>query len=237
MIVFHSIRSIATRSLRFVVPMIVLAHATVRAAVECRLLWCDPQQEAPGLVHADLENTLRPVSLAALKIQPPVLLHPREGTIRLFHADDRSAACTVTVPSAVRRALLLLMPGETPRSLRAMLVDDSPGRVPDAGACVVNLSKVHIRLAVGEHRALIVPGADHPLVCPQERDDFNMAQVLFQFERDGAWRTASETRLRFAPGMRHLILAEHDVRSGRPRVRTFTDAGVARPVADAAAAE
>lgn len=218
-------------------PMILLAHATARAAVECRLLWCDPQQEAPALVHADPENTLQPLALAALRIQPPVLLYPREGTIRLFHADDRSAACTVKIPSAVRRALMLLMPGETRRSLRAVLVDDAPGRVPDAGACVVNLSKVHIRLALGEHRALIAPGADHPLACPQERDDFNMAQVLFQFERDGSWRTASETRLRFAPGMRHLILAEHDARSGRPRVRTFTDAAVLRPLPDTRAAE
>jgi hypothetical protein len=204
-------------------------HAAARAAMECRLLWCDPQLEAPALMSMDLEKKFLPLSLTALKIQSPTLLHPQEGCLLLFHENDRAVACTVAVPPSIQRAILILMPGEAQRSVRAVLVDDASGRFPDAGACVVNLSQVHIRMAVGEHRALVPPGADHPLGCPQERDAFNMAQLLFQFERDGAWRTASETRLRFAPGMRHLILAEHDARSGRPRVRTFTDAAVPQP--------
>jgi hypothetical protein len=230
MIPFEVIRFTMVRFMCHVTTWFLLTHSASIAAIECRLLWCDPQQEAPALMSMDLEKTLRPLALTALKIQSPTLLHPQEGRLPLFHADDRSVACTVVVPSSIRRAILILMPGETQRSMRAVLVDDISGRFPDAGACVVNLSRVHIRMAVGEHRALVSPGADHPLGCPQERDDFNMAQLLFQFERDGAWRTASETRLRFAPGMRHLILAEHDPRSGRPRVRTFTDAAVPRPL-------
>jgi hypothetical protein len=50
-----------------------------------------------------------------------------------------------------------------------------------------------------------------------------MAQVVFQFQQGDTWRTASESLLRFLPGMRYLILAYVDPASGRPRIATYQD--------------
>jgi hypothetical protein len=50
-----------------------------------------------------------------------------------------------------------------------------------------------------------------------------MAPVVFEFLQEDKWRTASESMLRFLPGMRYLIFAYLDPESGRPRIATYQD--------------
>ena len=47
--------------------------------------------------------------------------------------------------------------------------------------------------------------------------------MTFEFLQDDKWRTASESTVRFLPGMRYLIFAYMDPTSGRPRISTYQD--------------
>jgi hypothetical protein len=69
----------------------------------------------------------------------------------------------------------------------------------------------------------------HGYAMPKERDDFNMAPVIFEFRHGEKWRIANESSLRFLPGMRYLIFAYLDPVSGRPRINTCQD--LAEPAA------
>ena len=61
-------------------------------------------------------------------------------------------------------------------------------------------------------------------MLPTKRDAFNMAPVVFQFQQGENWRNASESMLRFLPGMHYLMFAFVEAASGRPRIVTFQDA-------------
>lgn len=63
----------------------------------------------------------------------------------------------------------------------------------------------------------------HGYAMPQKLDDFNMAPVTFELLLDDKWRTASESSLRFLPGMRYLIFAYLDPVTSRPRISTCQD--------------
>jgi hypothetical protein len=103
------------------------------------------------------------------------------------------------------------------------VVEDSPRGFPDGGVFVANFHQQDIRFLIGEHKILLRPSDAHGFARPAQRDEFNMAPVIFQFFHEGTWRTASESALRFVPGLRYLIFAYVDPASGRPRIATIQD--------------
>ena len=88
---------------------------------------------------------------------------------------------------------------------------------------VANFCNQEIRFVIDGDNILLQSGKVHTCVRPTHRDAFNMASVVCQFQQDNTWNTASESLLRFAPGMRYLIFAYADPASGRPRLSTLQD--------------
>jgi hypothetical protein len=76
---------------------------------------------------------------------------------------------------------------------------------------------------MGEHKLILKPAGSHGVAMPNQRDEFNMAAVTFEFQQDKAWRSVSESLLRFVPGLRYLVIAYVDPASGRPRMFVSTD--------------
>lgn len=198
--------------------------------VDCRLLWFD-HGAPPALVHVGEGGAEVRCPLVSQVIAAPVRLTAAAGSIVLLHEAGRAPAATAQVPPATRRAILVLVPAGPPAAgaapaqqpLRVFVIDDSPARFPDGGAFVGNFYRQDIRFIIGEHRNLLRPGSGHALPRPRQRDPFNMAPVVVQFQQDAGWRTVSESTVRFIPGVRHLILACVDPASGRPRIATFPD--------------
>lgn len=216
-------------------PLLLLALTSPLAAQElrpvtCRLLWFD-HAPPPALVHVGEKQLEIRCPLDGHVISPPVRLTANRGTITFLHEETRKPAATVTVPAATKSAILVVVPtaeaaADIPpaaRPLRIFLIDDSPAKFPDGGAFVANFYRQDIRFVIGEQRNLLRPGGSHGFTRPQQRDPFNMAPVVVQFQQDDAWRTASESTVRFIPGSRHLIVAYVDPASGRPRIATFCD--------------
>jgi hypothetical protein len=143
------------------------------------------------------------------------------------------------IPAGVKSALVIFVKLEKPGTpgaadknagWKVFVIEDSAKSFPDGGAYVANFYPGDIRFVIGEHKGMLKPAGTHGYEMPKQRDDFNMAPVIFEFKSGEKWRIANESSLRFLPGMRYLIFAYVDPVSGRPRINTYQD------LADASAA-
>lgn len=195
--------------------------------VDCRFLWFDPVTPPPALLHTLEDGAQRRAEIRERTLSPVVRCFTEDNSIRFMTEADRKLAAIAHVPAGVTDAILVFFPGaatpDSPR-WRVLVIDSADDNFPHGGAFVVNLSNHDIRFMIGEHRVQLRPGTSDGVERPEQRDDFNMAPTLVQFQHDGRWRTANESRARFIPNLRYLILAYVDPASGRPRISTFKDA-------------
>jgi hypothetical protein len=135
------------------------------------------------------------------------------------------------VPGKANSLILVFFPAgeKAAQPWRTVAFEDSPQAFPDGGAVVANFHQSELRFLIGEHRVQLSPGLTKPVARPERRDDFNMAPVIFQFNHEGQWRAASESMLRFTPGLRYLIIGYQDPASKRPRLFTCADPVAPRP--------
>lgn len=179
--------------------------------------------------------------LSSSQLSPPIICYSKNNSIPFISPGDRKPLATAAIPAGVGAALLVFV--QVPKkaddptdstSWRIMVIEDSPKNFPDGGAFVANFYRNDIRFVIGEHKGMLHAASSFGYAMPKERDDFNMAPVIFEFVQDDKWHTANESSLRFLPGMRYLIFAYVDPVSGRPRINTYQD--FAPPPAQAAAA-
>jgi hypothetical protein len=198
--------------------------------VDCRLLWFDPETQPPVMVNLGPDGSAITCDFSPNTLSPSVRLHAGNGVIRFLDDATRKPAAAATIPDKVNKAILVFIPAakaaagnEAAATPRVFVIDDSPQSFPNGGAFVANLFSGDIRFVIGEHRNQLRTGNTLGLKQPVERDEFNMAPVIIQFQQGDSWRTASESVVRFIPETRYLILAYVDPASGRPRISTITD--------------
>lgn len=212
-----------------------LATAQEARSVKCRFLGFRGGDVSSVLAVSDggVEVTC---PLPGNELSPPVICYAKANTIRFVSSGDRKPAATATIPAGASNAILVFVPGagdgKSP-AWRVMVIEDSPKVFPDGGTYVANLYNKDIRFIIGEHKGMLHAAGSHGYEMPKKLDDFNMAPVMFELLQDDKWRTASESSLRFLPGMRYLIFAYVDPATGRARINTCQDlAGL--PVAQVA---
>lgn len=223
-------------------PLLVLLTALTAPAqnqVSCRLLGF-PGADPPTVAVKAADGTRVTREVPAGSLSEPLACLPEQGVIRFEHPEGgdpgtRRLLASAKVPGQARALILVFVPAgaQAEPPWRVVVFEDSARQFPDGGALVANFHQAEIRCLVGEHRLNLAPGLTKPVARPERRDDFNMAPVIFQFQHDGQWRTASESMLRFTPGQRYLLLCHADPASGRPRVFTCVD-GPPPPAAPAA---
>jgi len=194
--------------------------------VSCRFLGLNSDSPPPPLLNiADKEIDI-PCVITTGTLSPATTCLAREHTMTFVSATDRQPAAIATLPANVKAAILVFVAApEKPNTLpwRVFVIEDSPKNLPDGGAFVANFHNQDIRFVIGEHKILLHSASFHGFSIPVKRDAFNMAPVAFEFLQKDQWRTASESLLRFVPGMRYLIFAYRDPASGRPRIATYQD--------------
>lgn len=227
----------------------LLANAGAEEAklqpVQCRILCFERADDATELVtwgaRAGSEATC---PLATSMPSDPVRIGAINGVIRFFRKAAAPAAgagdappanqpprlpravAVATLPANCDRALLLFVPEKQAegRLYNVVVIEEVSAAFPSGGAFVCNLYNSNVRFVVGEHKLQLGSRKVLHLPMPKQRDDFNMATVAVQFEdKQGGWRTATETRMRFTQGLRQILVTFLDKTSGRPRLRTFTD--------------
>ena len=216
-------------SLVFLLPTLGFAQDAGRP-VSCRFL-CMEGATPPEALLCGAEKGLENVcTVPANAPSAATVLFAKDNRLKFLTPKDRKLAATATIPATVKSAILLFIPVAQPQPQppswlpwRVFVIDDSAKSFPDGGAFVANFYIKNIRFVIGEHKIMLPPGRAHGLTRPERRDDFNMAQVAFEFQEEQAWRSVSESLLRFLPGMRYLVFAYVDPASGRPRLFVSTD--------------
>lgn len=167
-----------------------------------------------------------PVSHISTKFQIPVV-----GRKVVFHdaaSADGAPVAIATIPAKIKNALIIFFPSQTDGGSPYVtsVLDFSKKGIPEDGVVVSNVSTRDARIIVGEHKILLRPGKLAPLVRPKERNEYNMAKLEIQIERDGEWRTATQTVIKFPQGLRQLFVAYLDERKGTVSIRTYKVTGL-----------
>ena len=215
-----------TLLLAFALLLPALAAAQDTRPVRCRLLLFGAEDSASLLTTSD-KGTETTCLLSNSSLSASVTYTAVADKITFLSPGDRKPAATASVPAAVKAALLIFVKApaseQSAQPWRVIVIEDSLKNFPDGGAFVANFYNKDIRFIIGEHKGQLRPAGNHGYPLPAERDAFNMAPVTFEFLQNENWRTASESTLRFLPGMRYLIFAYVDPASGRPRISTIQD--------------
>ncbi len=173
--------------------------------------------------------------LSETRISSKVVCFAKNNAISFLSATDRKPLATATIPAGVNSALLVFVrnssgaDAKSPPAWRVFIIDDDKKNFPKGGAYIVNFYNKDIRFIIGEHKGMLQPAGAHGYAMPTERDTFNMAAVVFEFLQGEKWRPASESALRFLPGIRYLMIAFVDPISGRPSVKTYQDLTLPSP--------
>lgn len=201
-------------------------HAAEDGRIACRLL--NFQRDGGGV---DVLFVVDPASGEAIeckvprdKLSNPIRLPLADRSLVFRTAPNEAPAAKAAVPKAIREALVLFLPSDDPeRKFQVVVIDGSKKAYPVGGCLVLNLYNENVRFIVGEHKILLPAGKTASVERPEQRNNFNMAAVIFQFRSKGGWRSAYETMSRFPEGQRHLYVTYVDPKSRRPKVRSYRD--------------
>ena len=201
--------------------------------VNCRLLSLERGSKPLAMVTPAADRTAIACSAPSTSLSDDIQCYARDGSISFLAASDRQPLASVKIPTDVRSVILVFVPGsknDDAQTWKIFPIEDSKDNFPDGGAFVANFHHSDIRFIVGENKLQLRAAGSRGVAMPSKRDDFNMAPVAFQFSHEGKWRIASETMLRFLPGMRYLMFAYSEAVSGKPRITMIEDFRESHPV-------
>ena len=204
-----------------------IAGAQEARPVLCRFLSFGGPGKAMTAISLSDKGAETACAMSSAQISPPVTCFAKNNSISFLSKDDRKPLANARIPDGVDKAILVFIttPGKAAASpaWKIMVIADSPKNFPPGGAFIANFYNKDIRFIIGEHKGMLRPGGSHGYAMPEERDTFNMAPVVFEFQTGDKWRIANESSLRFLPDLRFLIFAYVDPVSGRPRINTYQD--------------
>lgn len=212
------------RAILAILFLTVLGEAQQTSMISCRLLGFQTVNDENSLTSVGPKMELA-CPFQDAEISPPVRIVAVDHVISFIDSKDRKPACSIAVPADLRQAILVLMraPPNSPLPWRGIAIEDALKTFPNGGALVINMHTASVRLAIGEHKCELKPGAQAAVEMPVERDDFNMATVAFQFNQEEQWITAKETKMRFTQGLRYLVLCCGDPDTKRPIISMYQD--------------
>lgn len=204
----------------------ILSHAQEGHKVTCRFLCVEGAVPPPPLVNVSAKGEELTCSVPADTISAPVVCFAKGESISFLTASELKPAAIATLPANTTAAILVFAPAQkAPDALpwKISVMEDFSANAADGGALLVNFCTQDVRLSIADTTVTLQSGKAQRLARPEKLDAFNMAAAVFQFQQDDVWRTASESMLRFVPGMRYLIYAYLDPVTGRPRFCTLQD--------------
>lgn len=214
-----------------ILALALFAPTTASAAeqvreVQCRFLAFGSADEPAPVIASSEKGAEVICPLSSNQISPKIACFARDNTIGFVSSVDKKPVAVATIPAQINAALLVFVKvpeksGTAP--WRVVVFEDSAKNFPNGGAFVANFHNKDIRFVIGEHKGILHAAGFHGYSMPAQLDSFNMAPVTVEFQKEDKWRMASESALRFVPGMSYLIFAYSDPVSGRPRIKTYQD--------------
>jgi len=163
-----------------------------------------------------------PESFPSVKAKVPMI----EG--KVFFRDPKDLTgppvAVAKIPSGLKNALVMFFPGggaEDEPAYKTVVIDASLKGIPEDGALVMNIYPQDVRVVIGEHRVLLPSGKSTGLARPKKRNDYNMADVVFQAQIESEWKTVAETLVRFPAEQQQFFVAYPDSRTQRLAFRSY----------------
>ena len=158
----------------------------------------------------------------------------------VFAPNDKSKpAARVTIPSELNKALIVLLPAPagSAEPYRGFALDYTRDRFPLGTYRLVNVSKHHVRGAIGRSYAEVKPGGVAGIEL--QGDEGATQGVKFEFNENGKWSRLTETRAAVRRDRRWLVCVYQDPTTQRMNLRSIPDRDypVTTPTATAALAE
>lgn len=215
-----------TLALFLLCSLLCQAQEPEPGAVRCRFITLANLKTPPTLVNISPTGAESHCKVEGNRFSEEKFCYANNGIIPFQFLDTGEPAASAKLPGKINSAILVVLPAPkntTGLPWKIFVIDDSQKNFPFGGALVANFHRDNIAFVVGEHKIKLRPGMTHGFARPEQRDDFNMSVVNFQFQQGEAWRSASESKLRFIPAYRYLMFAYIDPGSGRPRLNTLKD--------------
>lgn len=209
----------------FTLLLATVLGCAAQGTLSCRILNFNRQAEnVDSLFVVDSEGKPFECQLPTESLSKPTALPVVEQQLVFRKEPEGEPVARGRVPKGLNRALVILLPSNDPdEAFQPLILEDSENSFPPDGAMVVNLYGEDIRFILGEHRKQLRPGQNVGLKRPDQRNNFNMAAVTFQFKTTKGWRSAYESMVRFPGDQRHLFITILEPRSKRPRIVTIRD--------------
>ena len=209
------------------IALLPLAHAQEAPTIKIRTLCFerDPSGIDKLVVFKEDKSTVKLIFPESFPSQPekvPVV----NGSV-FFHNPaqlDAPPIAIAKIPAGIKEALIIFFPstGTEPTTVYdTVVINASLKGIPEDGALIMNIYSHDVRVVVGEHRILLPPGKSTGVARPKERNDYNMAAVVFQTEINGQWTTIAETAIHFPPDQQQFFLTYPDARTKSLALRTY----------------
>lgn len=160
------------------------------------------------------------------RISKPIECFSIDGKLTFVDQETNEVIASTSVPVKIKQAVLIFLPPTTEKEKQWKIFpfEDTKEEFPAGGTRVVNLHGSDIRFLIGQDQEALNPLQPKGFVMPDDRDEFNMASVKFQFKNNqDEWVTGKSGAYRFLPSSRYLLVAYIDPRTKRPVVKTFKD--------------
>ncbi len=225
--------------MRAILPILMLVLTPIIQAagsrpVSCRLLAPGGAGGAASVVVQQDDGGEAAIPLSSNTVSREVTCLAKDNVIRFLSGSENSPVAEAMFPDGMKSVLLIFyrqgsgnedaVEGESVNpEWKVLVVDDSAGRYPKGGGLIANCNPTEARYSVGSKQE-VVPSCDsRTFGMPEVRDEFNMASVKVEVRDGEHWKLASESSLRFLPGIRYMIISYPDLRSGRSRVEIVRD--------------
>lgn len=202
-----------------------VAQAQESRQVTCRFMAFGARGAAKEVTAVSKDGTEITCPLPNGRLSKKIVCNATNNKITFLGSKDAKPAATAVIPSGANDAILIFVNSGKADvdEWRVFVIEDNAKKFPDGGAFVANFSNSNTRFIIGEHKGMLKAGGSNGYEMPKNRDTFNMAPVVFEMLQGKEWTKASESGLRFLPGMRYLIISYLDPASGRPRISTVKD--------------
>lgn len=201
-----------------------LMQAQEVKAVACRFVALE--ETPPAMLNIAGEKNQVAVKVLSNRISDPIECFTVDGKLSFFDAGTKQPIVSTPVPAKIKQAIFVFLKvdKEGKPAWKLFPIENTAESFPAGGSHVVNLHSSDIRFILGQTREVLKPNQSKGFQMPTQRDDFNMAPVVFQFKNSrDEWINGKETSYRFLPTSRFLLIAYIDPRTKRPRVKTFKD--------------
>ena len=211
--------------LAFILPPITRAQEA--ASIQIRVLCFE--RDATGIDKLSVirpdKSTIDlkfPESFFSPKTKVPVV----EGKVGFYNPANLAGPpiAIASIPAGMKSGIVMFFPvdgGKDNLAYRTSVVDASIEGIPQDGALIINLFDKEVRVVIGEHRLILKPRKSAAVARPKDRNDYNMAPVVFLAEVNGEWKTASETLVRFPEKLQQLFVSYPDAQSKRLSFRAY----------------